>query len=702
MIEANATGLTAVAQEAAFVTAPRPRVSAASFKDLTARLRKVDVPAMTPMAAPVAPPSPVISAATVSSPAPAPVAAPEFEPIEPTPAAESPEPPVVAAPVSERPAPRDLVDILAGSETPLGATLEEAPAPTTWLNEPVVVTKPLAPAPAISIEPIVVAPTPVINPVLEPKIAVQPAVAPVVQEPLVITPVVVKSDPLPVSPVAKSAPAPLHIPDIFVAPVEAPAPEITAAPISPAPAPEPAQPEPVAEVVTEPEEPELAAKDDVANEPLKEQLKSRQIKAELDLIWRMLLATPTAEERNAYLREAELLTGHKPEPLPEPAPEFDLSAIAPAADVQPTLTAEALELPVEATETGEPAIILEDDPAAVESSELARSLLDMMASGNASGLPQERALAADTLLKLSPRLDVKSLAMMSQRVARMDNPPALLVARLLRDPRVEVSGPLLEDCPQITDKDLELVVAENDSARLRMIARRRSLSPAITDALVKSDDPSVHLTLARNMEANISQDGFLHLIAAAGSNIDLLAPLCTRADMTAPMAFELFWHAPAQLRRFILSRFLTDSETLTKILRITMSTNDLDVVQEQEGSLQHAVVEALERAARGKVDIAAEELGKALKISAKTAKRALTDKEGEPLVVLLKTAGYPRQALAGLLNRFRDPEIGLLDENRDPDELVSIFETLSFNKARILLTYWDWAQRRTGPYAPLE
>jgi hypothetical protein len=32
-------------------------------------------------------------------------------------------------------------------------------------------------------------------------------------------------------------------------------------------------------------------------------------------------------------------------------------------------------------------------------------------------------------------------------------------------------------------------------------------------------------------------------------------------------------------------------------------------------------------------------------------------------------------------------------------ELQGFFESLSFNKARVLLTYWDWGVLGTGPYA---
>lgn len=429
---------------------------------------------------------------------------------------------------------------------------------------------------------------------------------------------------------------------------------------------------------------------------------SRKEALELEIVWRSLLATPTLEERASFVREVADALAALGQDLPAPAPEHDLSTIAPA-DPE-TVVQETRAQPVEPA-SHEPGPLVARPQAEAsqqnDNAEVARSLLDMMATGSKSGLPHERALAADTLLRLVPKLDIKPLIMMAQRLAKADNPPAMLVAKLIRDSRVEVAGPLLEDCAQITDKDLEIVVAEGSAAKLRMLARRRHLTVAISDALIKTRDPSVLLTLVRNMDAAISQEGFYALIRAAEDEKELLAPLCTRPDLPAPLAFELFWSAPAQLRRFILSRFLTDSETLSKILKITLSTNDTAEALDSGSNNQHVLMEALERAARGKFEIAADELAQALQIIPATAMRILHDAEGEPLMVMLKVAGYPRQALHGLMKRFRDSDLPLLSSGRDIEELQSIFDTLSFNKARILLTYWDWAQRKTGPYAPL-
>ncbi len=449
----------------------------------------------------------------------------------------------------------------------------------------------------------------------------------------------------------------------------------------------------VPEAGKEAERPDLTEID----EAVKREVAERAIQLELENIWRLLLAKPTAEDRSQYLREASEFAVEDDDLL-RPAPEFDLSRIEPA-------VIEYSELPSEIDRTESksfPQVSIDILPVAEgqDLAELTRSLLDMMAAGNASGQPQERALAADTLLRLVPRLELKPLMMLSQRLAMMDNPPHLLAARLIRDPRVEVAGPLLEDCPHLTDKDLESVVQDGESAKLRMIARRRKLTRPISDALIKSGDPSVVLTLVRNMEAEISHDGFQSLLVLCENNEELLAPLATRHDFQAPFAFELFWLAPAQLRRFILSRFLTDSETLTKILKITMATQSEDET-EIEPLSQHALLEGLERAARGQIEVAAEELSVLMQVSTATMTRILGDLQGDAIVVMLKAAAYPRSSVTGLLKRMQEAELPLVTRERDIAELQTMFETMSFNKARILLTYWDWAQGKTGPYAPV-
>ena len=386
--------------------------------------------------------------------------------------------------------------------------------------------------------------------------------------------------------------------------------------------------------------------------------------------------------------EPEIL---QPEPLPAPMPTLRASPSMLRRQPKRDEFAEVLAVPK--TPAAIPQLKPEQE---AEQVELARSLIDMMSgSGAGGGQPHERALAADTLLRMLPRLPVNTRVVLSQRLAMMEAPPPFLVSRLLVDGDIAVSGPLLEDCMQIADENLFPVIAQGRADQLRLIARRRRLSRAVTEALVKAADASVLLTLVRNAAAEIPQEGFVDLAHAAAQNPELLPPLCIRQDLPIHVAFELFWAAPVQLRRYLLTRFLTDSETLTRILRITM--------QGEEGSTAAIAVEevgaALELALEGKAEEAAQKIATAAGVSPATIMRIFADSQGEALMALLKVAGVSRADLSASMSRLCDGAHCLIDPARVPEELQAVFDQLSFTKARILLTYWDWAVTKSGPYA---
>jgi hypothetical protein len=80
--------------------------------------------------------------------------------------------------------------------------------------------------------------------------------------------------------------------------------------------------------------------------------------------------------------------------------------------------------------------------------------------------------------------------------------------------------------------------------------------------------------------------------------------------------------------------------------------------------------------------------------------RIFADSDGEALVVLLKALGLGRSRIDDALDRIR-AGTGLISEGRMQEELKAMFDALSFTKARVLLTYWDWFTRRVGPYSEL-
>jgi uncharacterized protein (DUF2336 family) len=336
----------------------------------------------------------------------------------------------------------------------------------------------------------------------------------------------------------------------------------------------------------------------------------------------------------------------------------------------------------------------------LQSAETARTLLDIMAMPTGVQ-PQERALAGDTLLRLVSRMPVASLIALCDRLCIMDAPPPLLVRRLINHENTAVAGPLLERCPGISDQDLMSIVGKGDVATLRLIARRRHLSPALTDALIRHGDASVTIAVVRNPGAALSHEAFNMLAETAKTRTSLQAPLATRADTPAPIAFELFWILPPQLRRYVLSRFLTESANLDRILKIaqTLDESNGESIGNSRIADKTECEELVSLIAQGNTAEAARKLASLAGISVANAERIITDSEGEPLTVAMKAIGMSRTQSAAAAETLRDAPEAPLRSNRRIAELQNLFDSLSFTKARVLLTYWDWAVEQSGPYS---
>ena len=335
-----------------------------------------------------------------------------------------------------------------------------------------------------------------------------------------------------------------------------------------------------------------------------------------------------------------------------------------------------------------------------EAGDTAIRLLDLMAIGTGL-LPQERVLAADTLLLLLPRMPARQLTRLAERVAIMDNPPPLLLAKLMRDPRPEIMAPVLERGAQVSDIDLIEAASGSDAERLRMIARRRVLSPELSSHLVSCSDADVILALLRNP-----------------------GPICrTRLSRSSPRwrsRTPFCWHRWQQ-ERTCRPRLPSNSTgtcrrnsaacccrvsspistTLGRILRMALAEDGslpIGALREERPAAGEGLDAALGAAAAGRINEAALRLGEIAGLAEGTVRRILADRHGEPQAVLFKTLGVGRSRFIHDIEMLRVSSALFI--SGEAGELQAVFDGLSFNMARMLITYWDWSTRRIGPYAP--
>jgi hypothetical protein len=185
----------------------------------------------------------------------------------------------------------------------------------------------------------------------------------------------------------------------------------------------------------------------------------------------------------------------------------------------------------------------------------------------------------------------------------------------------------------------------------------------------------------------------------AGEHPGLQVPLALRADLPLAVALDLLWRLPPELRRVVIARFLSDSVTLGRILAIGLAAGGTPLPPDGAAPLSD-VEGALEALLAGQRPVSAARFASLAGITQDTVERIFADSDGEAMVVLLKALGLGRSRIDDALDRIR-AGTGLISEGRMQEELKAMFDALSFTKARVLLTYWDWFTRRVGPYSEL-
>ena len=329
-----------------------------------------------------------------------------------------------------------------------------------------------------------------------------------------------------------------------------------------------------------------------------------------------------------------------------------------------------------------------------EATQTARMLLDIMSMPSGAAQPQERALAADTLLRLIDKIPDGDLLSVCERVCIMESPPSMIVQQVYRATRQEgFPRQYWRKCTAISDKDLMAAIEVATLEQKIVICRRRTVSSALSDILIQENEPSINLTLVRNPGAALTHEAFVKLSEFAQNAQNIQAPLATRGDIPVPIAFELFWFLPAQLRRYVLSRFLTDSSTLDKILRVALCVEGSTELSDFKFAEKSEIAKLAQLITDGENEAARDLLSKLANIEPDNAARIISDTEGEPITVVFKAIGCSRAEFAINLEEWRTSEKAALRQERSVGELQNLFDGLSFNKARVLITYWDWACR---------
>ncbi len=155
---------------------------------------------------------------------------------------------------------------------------------------------------------------------------------------------------------------------------------------------------------------------------------------------------------------------------------------------------------------------------------------------------------------------------LSEALMDVADAPPDVIKTLALDTEIEVSGPVLEFSPVLTDEDLlEIIQSGPAKGGLNAISKRSAVSENVSDAIVGTDDVEAIADLLSNDSAQIREAALDDLIERAPDVNLWHAPLAGRPKLPDGAATKLALFLADNLLEVLQERADLDAETLANV-----------------------------------------------------------------------------------------------------------------------------------------
>jgi len=186
------------------------------------------------------------------------------------------------------------------------------------------------------------------------------------------------------------------------------------------------------------------------------------------------------------------------------------------------------------------------------------------------------------------------------------NAPPELIRALAHDSEVEVSNPVLQFSPVLTDEDLlEIIHSSPMSGKLSAISKRQIVPANVADAIARTDDIDAIAVLLANPSAQIREETLDMLLERAPDHEDWHGPMVRRPQLSARAATRLARFVAESLLLVLQERPDLDPETkaaVAAVVRRRVEEVGSDMADFHRGSM---VVVPQTEVGEGPMDVAA-------------------------------------------------------------------------------------------------
>jgi uncharacterized protein (DUF2336 family) len=180
-------------------------------------------------------------------------------------------------------------------------------------------------------------------------------------------------------------------------------------------------------------------------------------------------------------------------------------------------------------------------------------ITDLFAAGSSHYSEQQVELFGEVFRTLVGVIELKTRVRLARHLASDADAPATLVRAFAFDDAVAVAAPVLSQSMALSEADLALSASTQSQGHLHAIARRGSISEAITEILINRGEPKVVHAVAGNPGARISEGSFGELVARSATDADLALRVGVRHDIPRHQFLKLLETASASVCQKIVA-----------------------------------------------------------------------------------------------------------------------------------------------------
>ena len=180
---------------------------------------------------------------------------------------------------------------------------------------------------------------------------------------------------------------------------------------------------------------------------------------------------------------------------------------------------------------------------------------------NVDRLSESQIAAVDGVLaQLIERVEAATLANLSEALSTIEQAPRQTIRKLAFHSDPLVAAPTLRKSNCLLEKDLLEIAKSRGQQHLLALSDRKTLSEALTDALMRFGDVNVSNALAHNAGARFSECGYATLVGRAERDEGLAEKVGLRSDLPGNLLRELL----GKVADVVLAKFLTAPRPVVK------------------------------------------------------------------------------------------------------------------------------------------